>query len=1035
MKAFKVVGLSILSVFAIIYLAFLFVLPYSIDLNQYSSQITKIVQDNTGFLVDVDGLKVKTAWNLSAGALINKTDLKYPTGGKFAQINNLQIRLSLLPLFLGKVQVDKIDADKVFFNVDVDKKGEFLLKQYLSKNSPLKNKHINIFNSFALSDNMPEINVKKYRVSFINGQNKYSFKGKTLKISDFVLNKKIKIKSGGVLILNERKQISYDVSIFSKVFPKNKGQNNDVIKIFEDLYRYNINADIKADLSIKEKKNDSDIDGKINIDNILFTFGGRVYPQSNLKMIFKGDKAKINASLHVNKNSKAIITGLFKTGKHRYIDLQVLSDKVNIRDILLIAKAMSRPLGIKNLQNYNADGFLKADFNIRSDFKKVESRGYLKLNNASIINKLYNVALTSINADIDFSQDYVQINKAYAKLNSQPITIKGNIDKNANANISVLANDLQLKSVLLAVGRDEILKENDILNGLVNLNATLKGRLDKASPKVNVIVSGVNLKNNNTKTQIKFTKAVINTSNYSTNSGKVQVTALKITPNKADLISIPNISLNFDEKNLNIEKTYLYIDNIRTILTGQISDIMSRPKIDSLNISIPNQISVPITGYKGSNAIIKGNLAVSGDLYSPRISGQFDLPFVRIPTMSIVLKNTTLQFGKIVKLSCPYMQMANSLANFNAQIDDDFSKGIVVQNINFSADNINLNALPLLKFNNQNSSSITILKGKSSVRTFKVADIVSNNITSDIALKNNILYLNNLRSGAYFGKIGGNVNYDFIHRKAKLELQGRGLNARTALIGLLGRDDDINGTLDFDSNVSFVGYSQGEILRSLKGYNNFIISNGKMGLLGKFEHLIYAQNIISNNVFKTTLNLIAKAITVKNTGVYKYMKGKLIFSNGWANIIWIKTSGPSMSLYITGRYYMPENTVYLIMLGRISDDVVRILGPIGEFSMNKAISSIPQLGAISSYFASQFTTNPNYENISMIPYLTPRTEFPTKEFKVIIDGDVQKQSSVKVFKWLANPKIVQTQTQQSSSSQKQAPAVPDFVKKLPDFKK
>ncbi len=36
-----------------------------------------------------------------------------------------------------------------------------------------------------------------------------------------------------------------------------------------------------------------------------------------------------------------------------------------------------------------------------------------------------------------------------------------------------------------------------------------------------------------------------------------------------------------------------------------------------------------------------------------------------------------------------------------------------------------------------------------------------------------------------------------------------------------------------------------------------------MGVLGKFEHLLYAQNIISNNIFKSSLNLVARAITAK----------------------------------------------------------------------------------------------------------------------------------------------------------------------------
>ena len=176
-----------------------------------------------------------------------------------------------------------------------------------------------------------------------------------------------------------------------------------------------------------------------------------------------------------------------------------------------------------------------------------------------------------------------------------------------------------------------------------------------------------------------------------------------------------------------------------------------------------------------------------------------------------------------------------------------------------------------------------------------------------------------------------------------------------------------------------------------------------MGTLGKLEHLLYAQNILSNNLFKTTINVIAKAVSVKNTGVFKYIKGKMTFSNGWANISSLKTSGPSMSMYVTGNYNLINNSPNLIILGRLSDDVVRLLGPIGDFSMDKMLSFIPKLGNITSYLINQITTNPEYENTSFIPDLTPKTELPTKEFKVILNGGIESQSSVKSFKWLSKP--------------------------------
>lgn len=1035
MKKSKIILIIIISIFVISYLAFLFILPNFVDLNKASPKVAAALQEATGLDVNIKGLKLTTHWDLSVGALIKKADLKYPKGEKFAQIEGFKVKLKLIPLLWHNIAICKIDADKVLANLEVDDSGEFLLKKSLIKKSPA-----------IISPDLPDISAKKYRISIINKENTYTLKGADLKISDFVLNKKIKIKTNGEVILNKRKQISYNIAILSEVFPANnanKDKKTDILKIFNDLYKYNINADINTDLTIKNKKNATDIEGKINLDKISFTFGDKIFPASSLKLDFKGDKAKINSSLHIDKNSKAIISGVFKNGNGKSINLQVITDEINIKNLLQLIKAISKPLGIKKLQNINADGLLKADFNINSDFKKIKSNGYLKIKNASIIDKLYNVTLNSINTDVDFSQDTIKIKETKANLNREPITINGNIDRNANANISVLADKLQLKGLLLALRQTKILKENNILKGDVSLNASLKGRLDKAQPKINITANNIDLENINSNARIKVTKAVIDSDK---NKGKAQISGLKVIPKAPVTISVPTLTLLFDNKNLNIENSYLYINNIKTKLSGKISNIKSKPNLDSLTIDIPNKISLPIKGYTDSSIILKGNLILSGDLYKPEIKGGFDIPLINIPSASTTLKNLVLEFDKDININCPQIQVANSSIALSAQANKDFSNGITAKNVHFFSDNIDLNLIvPVLRnlTRNQNSNmNLTILNGKNNIKRFKAGGVISTDVTSNIRMKNNILCLDTLYGNAYFGKFAGNASYDFVHKKTNLNIQGRGLSANQAMIGLTGRDDDIHGQLDFDSDISMSGFSKNTLLKSLSGELNFIISNGKMGMLGKFEHLLYAQNIVSNNIFKASLNLVAKALTVKNTGVYKYMKGKLTFNKGWTNISWIKTSGPSMSLYITGRVYLPESVANLVILGRISDDVVRILGPIGEFSVSKAISYIPKIGEISSYFVSQMTTNPNYENTSEIPYLTPKTEFPTKEFKVVIDGEVHKQSSVKSFKWLSSPKVqqiiiqpeVQPETQPKIQQNGQTPETPEFINRLPDLK-
>lgn len=1042
-KASKFILFSFLLIFITGYLAFLFILPNAVDLNKYTPQITKIIQDDTGFGVQLQGLKVKTSWNLSAGAFIDKTDLLDPTGKKFAQINGLQVKLSLLPLLIKQIRIDKIEADKILMNIDTNQNKYFKLNHSPS--------HL-----FTLSTNMPDISAKKYRISFLSDTNKYSLKGENLKISDFVLDKKIKIKTKGEVILNGRKQITYNIAVYSKTFPKTKQKNepkNNIIDIFNDLYKYNVQANINTNLKITKKDDAIDTHGKINLDKISFILGGTTIPQSHLNLDFTGEKAKINSVLYSDLNSKIYISGWLKNimgengNKHKYIDLQVASDKINIENIVLIAKTMSKTFAIKNLNNTSASGYAKANFSIKSDFKKVESDGYLKIKNATIKNKLYNVALHSVNADIDFSQDSIKIKQATANLNSQPIVINGTIDKNANSDIDIFANNLQLKGALLTLGKSNILKENDILGGVVNVKACLKGKLDKARPKVNILAKNINIKNKASKARITIAKASIIGSKE---KGVTELTNLKVTPNlnlasAPATISAPKINLTFDTKDVTINPAYLYVNNIKTTLTGKISDFNKTPKFNSVTVSIPNQISVPIAGYQGSNMIVKGNLILNGNLNKPDLQGGLNIPLIRIPSTLAVIKNSTLQFGKEITLSCPQIQIADSNMGFTAQIEKN-TNGITAKNINLIASSINLNSLNPLSKNMQKSSdssqSISILNGKAKVSRFKVGNMVSSNITSNLSMKNNMLYLENIRGDAYFGKIGGDVIYDLKHKRTILNLQGRGLNANQALSALIGKSYDINGTLDFDGNVSLRTGTKSDMLNSLKGYTNFIISNGQMGMLGKFEHLIYAQNVISNNVFKTSLNIIAKAVSVKNTGVYKYMKGKITLSDGWVNISSIKTSGPSMSLYITGRYNLIYNTANLTMLGRISADVVRILGPIGEFSMDKVISRIPKIGAPTSALINQYTTNPNYENTSQIPYLTPRTEFPTREFKVIIDGDVSRQSSVKSFKWISSPKAAASETSTPTNIQnKEVPTkdipdkeIPDFVKNLPDLK-
>ena len=145
-----------------------------------------------------------------------------------------------------------------------------------------------------------------------------------------------------------------------------------------------------------------------------------------------------------------------------------------------------------------------------------------------------------------------------------------------------------------------------------------------------------------------------------------------------------------------------------------------------------------------------------------------------------------------------------------------------------------------------------------------------------------------------------------------------------------------------------------------------ISDNGQMGTLGKLENLLYAQNILANNVLKTTMGAVAGAVKVKKTGNFKYIKGQISLRNGWALLDKVQTSGSAMSMYITGKYNILTNYAQITALGRLSDEVVDVLGPIGKFSVNSLIASIPKIGSVTSSIINQITTNPAGEKTRLL---------------------------------------------------------------------
>ena len=1018
-KFLKYTGITIGVILIALYALFL-IAPVFLNgiANSYSETISKVVEDASGLKLKLGTIKILTTPKLTAGGIVEHIELALPTGESFFTADNVQAKLSLFPIFAKRIEIDMAGADNINVNLKIKKDGKFLLEDYLVKSdetlndTETKNTMTSLPFGFKLSNHLPNIIVNNYNISFIDipTDKAYSIYGNNISISDFILNKKIKIAADGKVMLQDKVQFNYDFKILNRIMPdidlndlvfapqteseeKTPSQTINIIEIFKAIHNNQLTADLTADIKTKGTFEDIHFDGSANISNAGVAVDGKKLPSSSADFEFKGNNTDMYAKLYTADKELTELIGNFKTGKHPKIDLNCKSN-AQFKSIIDIIDSVAKSFGCNELDSLTATGGIDADFSVKSDLKKIESSGYLKIPAASLAYKLYNIAVNNIKADIDFSNSMIDIKNAGFTVLNQPLTLKGTVSQDAMADLNLNADKLQLKGLLLAFGQVALLNDNMINSGTITANVLLKGRLDKIMPEVNVSVDNVDLKNIPSNTSLKAPKSVLELlTDGKTASGKVSVSDVKII-NPIASVSVPSVKLSLGDKDINIDSAYLLYNNARIDVSGKISDYLSQNlNLDitakdtknggaaylkgsvndlyssqklNLNLNIPNNISFEIPGLKGSVMTLNGNLDIAGSALNPNLNGSIAILSVKIPDMLLTMENMT------VILNGP------------------------------------------------------IARGNGMLKRFVSGGIIAENLTSDFNLENNVFYLKNLRGDAFEGKIDGNISYNISNGHTGIDFKGTGMNAEKAVAGAAGLKNALSGKLNFDANLTLHGATDKEMMKNLKGTASFDISDGALGNIGRFENMLLAQNLQSNSIIKAAVNSVSALPVIKNTAQFKTIKGNLSFANGWANLNPVTTTGPSMAYYITGRYNLLNATANVTVLGRISAEVVSLLGPLGDLSVSKLTSYIPKFGALTGNLINALTSDPKKEKIALIPALSSgNTNY--KDFKILFNGGVESKNSVKSFKWLSTcdtsaieKKTVQEQVQETKLAVKDA---------------
>ena len=568
------------------YFLFILLLPFVLNffIDRYTPQIAGEINKLTGLSTGLEEIKIVVTPKLTAGLKVKKFELYTPNKEPVFIADNFQVKMSLLPLFAKNIRVDVVSLDNGEITLKFNKDGDLDFLKYLpqsGENKTAENKAEPVDFPLRFSNHLPDIHIGKYNATVTDGKDNYIFSGGKTDITDFILDKSIKVSTSGKVVLKDREQFNYTIKLFNKIMPEldlnelvfnanteeqKEPAKVDIMNILKGLHEYNVTAGANIDLKISKDL----IDGYVKADNISIID----LPPSNAELTFKNNIINVASDIYTAKNEKSVIKGQLTSGRKQNLELNLKSD-LDITNVLNIVKKVALIFNIKDLQTLTANGKLNADFNIKSDLKTIQSNGYLKIPSAGLYYGTYKIGIDNIFADILMQNNNINIKNISFSIFNQPLKVYGTLSSDAVADILVIADKLSVKGLLIALGQASVLKENPVYSGTLSMNAMIKGALDKINPVIKLNISNLDLKNIPSDIRLKAPSTTVNiTSDGKTFGGDAQSTNVKLI-NPALNISANQIRANITPDALEFPQTPVMIEKNKTFISGKVTNYLT----------------------------------------------------------------------------------------------------------------------------------------------------------------------------------------------------------------------------------------------------------------------------------------------------------------------------------------------------------------------------------------------------------------------------------------------------------------------------
>lgn len=606
-KALKITLYFIFGILFFLYLAFLFILPNTIDLNKYIPILEKTVKEQINLDIKIKNPKIITSPFLEAGIKTDKIKITLPDGSSVFAADKFKTKIFLPSAALLTVKLSCLELNNPKITLDTNPQAtQYLLVEELEKlldrlnteNNEKDETEKGWFNPEWIRIKIPNIKITNYDLSVNNKKTKHSLilKGDELRIGYFNGNR-AKLKTYAYLMSDNKENITANLKIDTFLPKMQKEQLDpdddkaqkielpfiDIVNIYQ---KYDLKTHINSKIKIKQHHNKKiTAKGSFDVDNLTFKLADYQLPKCYFHSKMYRSIADIDTSFYVTKTEKANILGKIDYNKPS-IDLIFSGDKIYFNDLIIFSKAILDSFGINNdFDNLKGTGYIQANSKIKTNFKKLKSNGNIIIRNGGLINNKIRLLITGTNADLIFDNNIFQIKNTKSYIGGKMFTISGQIDNKTKTNITAKTENMPIVGLYRAFAPSD-LKRNVLLNsGDISLDANINGKLKKSLSSVKFKLSNLGIATKDNSINIKNKKLNLTLMyDLAENIIKGNITnndfSLLLPPTKSE-IKDNYISVDFDNNNIKLIPTYININNNSQIkIFGGLSDYKKMPLLD-----------------------------------------------------------------------------------------------------------------------------------------------------------------------------------------------------------------------------------------------------------------------------------------------------------------------------------------------------------------------------------------------------------------------------------------------------------------------